>query len=286
MGKMGLAEISALTDRTFNDFRELIYRETGISLRDSKHILISNRLRKRLIALGINGYDDYYRYLTKSGDGRRELQNFIDAVSTNETYFYRGDNQFTALSDEILPKMFKKQSRIKVWSAGCSSGEEPYTICTIIMEAAGITWKGDIEIVATDINTEVIEKAGEGIYSGRTLKFVRAELLERYFDNLGNENYRIKDTIKQHVKYKCHNLLKQDPPGSEFDIIFCRNVMIYFDKKTQRELVDNSFRKAISDKGYLFIGHSESLMGKTESFKYAHICKAPIYLPSEKRGIE
>ena len=286
MEKMGLVEISALTDRTFNDFRELIYRETGITLRDSKHILISNRLRKRLIALEINGYDDYYRYLTKSDDGRRELQNFIDAVSTNETYFYRGDNQFTALSSEILPKMFKERSRIKVWSAGCSTGEEPYTICIMIMETAGMTWKGDIEIVATDINNEVIEKAGEGIYNGRTLKFVRAELLQRYFDNIGNENYRIKDIIKQHVNFQCHNLLKQDPPGYGFDIIFCRNVMIYFDNKTQGELVDNSFRKAISEKGYLFIGHSESLMGKTKSFKYAQVCKAPIYLPSEKRGIK
>lgn len=284
MGKMGLVEISVLADKTFNDFRELIYRETGITLRDTKRILISNRLRKRLIALELNGYDEYYRYLTESGDGKRELQNFIDAVSTNETYFYRGDNQFVALNDDILPRMFKERSKIKVWSAGCSTGEEPYTICIIIMEAAGITWKGEIEILATDINTEVIERASEGVYSGRSLKFVPAGPLGRYFDNLDNENYRVKDSVKQHVNFKCHNLLRQDPPGSGFDIIFCRNVMIYFDKKTQGELVDNSFRKAISDEGYLFIGHSESLMGKTESFKYAHVCKAPIYLPSEKRG--
>ncbi len=279
MEKMGIVEIPVLTDKTFNDFRELIYREAGITLRDTKRILISNRLRKRIIALKLNSYDDYYRYLTETGEGKRELPNFIDAVSTNETYFYRGDNQFGALREEILPKMFKKRSKINVWSAGCSSGEEPYTICIIIMETAGITWKGEIEIVATDINTEVIDKAGEGVYGGRTLKFVPTGLLERYFDNLGNENYRIKDTVKQHIKFKCHNMLKQDPPGKGFDIIFCRNVMIYFDKNTQGELVDKSFRKAISDEGYLFIGHSESLMGKTESFKYAHVCKAPIYLP-------
>ena len=280
MEKLGSAEFSVLTDKTFNNFRELIYQEAGITLRDTKRILISNRLRKRLVALELSCYDDYYRYLINSDTEKKELQNFIDAISTNETYFYRGDNQFVALNNEILPKMFKEQSKIKVWSAGCSSGEEPYTICIIIKEAAGISWNGKIEIVASDINTEVIEKAGEGVYSGRSLKFVPAGLLERYFDNIDNENYRVKDSIKQHVEFKCHNLLKQDPPGSDFDIIFCRNVMIYFDKKTQGELVDNSFRKAISKKGFLFIGHSESLMGKTHSFKYAHVCKAPIYLPA------
>jgi chemotaxis protein methyltransferase CheR len=284
MEKAGFVDIQVLTDRTFNDLRDLIYTETGITLRDSKRILVSNRLRKRLIALEMNGYDEYYRYLTKTEEGKRELPNFIDAVSTNETYFYRGDNQFNALKEEILPKMFNRRSKIKVWSAGCSSGEEPYTICIIIKEKADTTWNGDIEIVATDVNTEVIEKAKQGVYSGRTLKFVPYVLLERYFESIGGERYRIKDTIRQHINFKCHNLLKQDPPGFGFDIIFCRNVMIYFDKKTQGELVDRSFRRAISDEGYLFIGHSESLMGKSNSFKYAHVCKAPIYLPVDMRG--
>jgi chemotaxis protein methyltransferase CheR len=262
----------------------LIYRETGIALRDSKRILISNRLRKRLVALELNGYDEYYRYLINTEDGRRELPHFIDAVSTNETYFYRGDNQFTALKEEILPGIFNRKSKIRVWSAGCSTGEEPYTICITIKEKAGTAWDGEIEIVATDINTEVIEKAKEGLYSGRTLKFVPDEHLYRYFDSICSDKYRIKDIIKQHIKFKCHNLLRHEPPGTSFDLIFCRNVMIYFDKKTQGELVDFRFRKAISDDGYLFIGHSESLMGKSEYFKYAHVCKAPIYLPVDKRG--
>ena len=134
MDKVGYVEISSLSDRTFNDFRELIYRETGIHMRDTKRILVSNRLRKRVIALELSGYDEYYHYLTKTEDGKRELPNFIDAVSTNETYFYRGDNQFVALREEILPNLFKSRSNIKVWSAGCSTGEEPYTICIIIKE--------------------------------------------------------------------------------------------------------------------------------------------------------
>jgi chemotaxis protein methyltransferase CheR len=266
-----------LSERTFRRFTELIYLETGICMRESKRILVSNRLRKRILALKMGSYDEYFRFLTENEKGKEELPNFIDAVSTNETYFYRGDNQFQALEEVVLPELFKKRKRIKVWSAGCSTGEEAYTVCIVILEAAGTYWGGEVEIMGTDINTDVVKKAREARYSGRTLRFLPTELLNKYFEYTNNGIYELKSRVKSLVQFRTHNLLKDDPPGSSFDIIFCRNVMIYFDKQTQKKLVDTMFAKSLLPAGYLFIGHSESLLGWSERFKYAQILKAPIY---------
>jgi len=134
-----------------------------------------------------------------------------------------------------------------------------------------------MEIIGTDINTDVIKKAKKGRYKGRTLHFMPESFIERYFYRSREGMYCIKDLIKDKVRFKVHNLLKDEPPGFYFDIIFCRNVMIYFDLNTQRALVDGIFRRAVSPHGYLLIGHSESLISKSECFEYAHLLKAPIY---------
>ena len=283
MANVNFSNIPPLTEKIFHRFKELIYSETGITMRDSKRILVSNRLRKRINALNLTSYDEYYNFLTRTNEGAKELPNFIDAISTNETYFYRGDNQFEVLKKFILPELFQKKSKIRIWSAGCSSGEEPYSICIVILETAGTQWKGIVEIVATDINTEVIEKAKEGTYSGRTLKFVPKTLMTRYFEGVGNEKFRVREAVKEIISFKCHNLLKDEPPGFGFNIIFCRNVMIYFNKSTQKFIVDGSFNKALTHDGYLFIGHSESLSGVSEHFKYSRIHKAPIYVRIQKK---
>jgi chemotaxis protein methyltransferase CheR len=278
MSDTGFVQVPALSDRTFDRFRDLIYRETGIHMRESKRILVSNRLRKRIVALGLHSYDDYYRYLTETEQGAGELPNFIDAVSTNETYFYRGDNQFQALKQVILPELFPRRSSLKIWSAGCSTGEEPYTIAIIVLEAASaLGWEGTPEIIATDINTEVVARAREGVYRGRTLKFMPPGLISRYFQPAGDGEYRMDEEVRRYVRFAVHNLLRQEPPAYGVDVIFCRNVMIYFDRETQQRLVDQVFRKALRPDGYLLIGHSESLIGKSAYFRYAHIMKAPIY---------
>ncbi len=274
--------IKPLTDETFNKFRALIYRETGISMNDSKKLLVANRLRKRIVALGLEGYEDYYKFLTTTKDGKHEMVHFIDAVSTNETYFFRGENHFKALSGHILPELFKKRNFIKVWSAGCSTGEEPYSIAmTIIESKKKYNWIGNFKIIATDISQEVLKRAKEGVYAGRTLKYVTEPIKKLYFKDLGDGTYAIKDEIKKHVLFTTNNLLKEKPPDKDFDIIFCRNVMIYFDKPTQKNIVDNNFASVLKKDGYLFIGHSESLIGKSEKFRYAHILKAPIYVLRE-----
>ena len=275
MVAVGTPELSQIT---YDLFRALIYRETGIRMSDSKKVLVSNRLRRRLRALQLSTYEEYYRLLTGEAAGmRRELSSFIDAVSTNETYFYRGESHFQALGDAVLPELFQKRSSLKVWSAGCSTGEEPYTIGMVIREAAGSRWQGKVDIVATDINTDVIQRARHGEYSGRTLQFLPETFRDRYLEPLGADIYRVAETVRSSVHFSVHNLLSDDPPGAGFDIIFCRNVMIYFDRPTQTRLVDQKFARALRKDGYLFIGHSESLIGKSDRFRYARLMKSPIY---------
>lgn len=269
--------IEPLTEKTFNLFRQLIYKKTNINMRESKHILVSNRLRKRIVALGLGGYDEYYRYLTE-GEGRNnELIHFVDAVSTNETYFFREMNHFSALKETILPELFKYKKRIRIWSAGCSTGEEPYTLRIVADEGKNLLWHGEAEIVATDINTEVIAKAQAGIYRERSIRFIPEDILDRYFTALGNGSFQVIDKLRNRIEFRVHNLLKDDPPERSFDLIFCRNVMIYFDKATQRRLADEHFAEVLVPHGYLCIGHSESLTYTSNRFSYIRGLKAPIY---------
>ena len=281
-------QINELSRETYSMFKNLIYRETGISMGDNKRILVSNRLRRRLLDLGLTSYEEYYNFLVKKGYESNEIIRFIDAVSTNETYFYRGDNQFHALEEIILPELFKKRKKISIWSAGCSTGEEPYTIQMVFSKTSvKYSWRGYSEIYATDLSNEVIEKAKRAVYSGRTLNLLPDEFKTKYFDMINDDVYRVKEAIRKKVIFKLHNLLKQSSPHSQFDIIFCRNVMIYFDRETQKHLVDNVFARVLAKDGYLFIGHSESLIGKSENFQYAHVMRSPIYKfkdISKKRG--
>ena len=270
-------DIPALSDRTFEKFRELIYNEMGIYMRDNKKMLISNRLRKRLLALKIKSYEDYYHFLITGKNRKEELQYFYDAISTNETYFFREDHHYELLKKTLLPERMSRKKNLKIWSAGCSTGEEPYSLCMVLLESAGSLWKGEISIIATDINSDVIQRAKNGIYSGRSFRVMPEKLLSKDFTTLGNGQYQIREDIRNMVHFKLHNLLRDDPPGCGFDFIFCRNVMIYFDKPTQKRLVDGSFARALLNDGYLFIGHSESLIGASDVFRYTRIASTSVY---------
>ena len=272
-----VAEIEPLSKETFHRFRKLIYEKTNINIREGKYILICNRLRKRVRALKLKGYDEYYLYLTDGKGGDKELGHFIDAVSTNETYFFRELNHFIALRDSILPQLFSRKKRIRIWSAGCSTGEEPYTLRIVIDEWKGKPGENEAEIVATDISREVIEKAREGIFNERSVRFVPEEVLQRYFVPAGRGSYRVCESLRRGIDFKVHNLLKEQPPEKCFDVIFCRNVMIYFDKTIQKRLVDEYFARVLDRHGYLCIGHSESLTGTSQKFHYLKGLKAPIY---------
>ncbi len=265
-----------LTEETFARFQALIFEKTGIRMRDGKQILISNRLRKRLVQLKLGSYEEYYDLLTSRNPPRDEMSNFIDAVSTNETYFFREGNHFTALSSIIFPELFRTAGKLRIWSAGCSTGEEVYTLRMVADQASKASGK-DVEIVGTDISTSVIARAREGIYGERALRLVAPDMLKTYFAPLGDGIFQVSREARARVDFRVHNLFTDPPPWDRVNVIFCRNVMIYFDKPTQAKLVDGVFARAIHPDGYLFIGHSESLSGFTKCFSYASDLKAPIY---------
>ncbi len=275
-----------LSDETFALFQQLILKEMGICMRASKKILVANRLRRRLGALKLPSYEQYYRFLTRSEHADEEIANFVGAISTNETYFYRGENQFAALREEVLPRLIRsggeRAKRLSIWSAGSSSGEEPYTIYMVAEEALrALRWAGELGIVATDISREMIAAARQGEYSGRSFRAMPPRHIEAYFDDLGGGRFRIQERVKAHVRFQVHNLLRDDPPGERFDLIFCRNVLIYFDRPTQTRLVDERLATVLAPDGYLFIGNSESLLGSSRCFKYAQLRRCPIYRLAE-----
>jgi chemotaxis protein methyltransferase CheR len=269
--------IEPLSAATFDRFRRLIYEKTNINMREGKYILVSNRLRKRLLALKLKSYDDYFEILTGGRKGEPELANFIDAVSTNETYFYREENHLGALRETILPQLFALKKRLRIWSAGCSTGEEPYTLRILLEEGQGRLWEGEAQIIATDISHEVIRKAQEGVYGQRSLRLVPPAVLKLCFTPLSDGSYRLLDRLREKVEFRVHNLLQEPPPAGRLDIIFCRNVMIYFDKATQRRLADEYFAEVLDPGGYLLIGHSESLSGTSQRFRFLRGLKAPVY---------
>jgi len=266
---------TAIAQDTFDRFRALIYEKTGIHMREGKQILVANRLRRRLVQLELSSYEEYYSLLTEGQGIGTEMAHFIDAVSTNETYFFREGNHFTILS-KILPELLHTHGRVRIWSAGCSTGEEVYTLRIIADQAARTVGARETEIIGTDISTTVIAQAREGIYGERAVRLIQPEVLKSYFVSVGDK-FQVCDEARARVQFKAHNLFTDPPPWVGVNIIFCRNVMIYFDKLTQTKLVDEIFAPALHPDGYLFIGHSESLTGFTKRFTYASSLKAPIY---------
>jgi chemotaxis protein methyltransferase CheR len=285
-GSSLLGGLPLLSQETFQRFQALIREKTSIHMRDGKQILVANRLRKRLLALNLASYEEYYRYLTCRPEGERELQSFIDAVSTNETYFHREFNHLLVLRDQVLPRLLPRTEALRIWSAGCSTGEEPYTIKIALRDYLPAGWKGRVEITATDINREVVRRAEEGIFRERSLRLLPPAVLAGCFQPLGDGAHRLKPELREGIRFRVHNLLAEEPPGRDFHVIFCRNVMIYFDKATQKRLVDGCFARALHPQGFLFIGHSESLTGTSERFVFLRGWKAPAYRLAEAVAAE
>jgi len=268
-----------LCPETFERFRSLIHAQTGIWMRDGKHILVSNRLRRRLAALGLQTYEDYLALLEAPGADRTEMSRFIDAVSTNETYFYRESGHFAALAATVLPVLLPRGRPVRVWCAGSSTGEEAYTL-RIVCDDAVRRHGGDVQIIGTDINTTVVAAAREGVYRERSVRLVPPEVLRTCFESSAEGAWRVRRELCDRVDFRVHNLLVDPAPdGSPFDIIFCRNVMIYFDKPTQKRLVDDVFAPALRGDGWLFVGHAESLTGTSDRFAYR-----PVLIDGSPRG--
>ena len=278
-----LANALDMTDEEFDKFAKLIYDETGIYMKDGKIILLSNRLKKRIRALQLKGYTEYYNYLLElKGDERdAEFDLFLDVVSTHETSFFRHESSFAALSNICFQEIVgtKLMKRLRIWSAACSTGEEPYSIAMCLLERMQLFKGWSIEILATDISVPVLEAAKKGRYLKRHIDKVPDYYLNTYFskDQEDPEGYIIRDEVKQFVKFSRLNFFA-DPFPQNIDIIFCRNVMIYFDKTYQERLI-KKFSEIINKPGFLFLGHAETLNGISDDFKYCKLGDSPVYIP-------
>ena len=255
-----------MRENEFEFIRGLVYEHSRINLGPDKRELVSARLGKRLRATNLESVGDYCKLLQTEGDGE-ELAHLIDAISTNHTFFFREIQHFDFLSKTILPEMkarlrTEKWPRFHVWSAACSSGEEPYSIAITLDECLGRAWPWHIE--CTDISNRILAKAKAGIYKEDTVGKLAPERVRNFFQRgFGPHegNYRIKPALSAGLSFTQLNLLEGEPPFQEpFHVIFCRNVMIYFDRPTQEELVQKLSRRLVPG-GYLFVGHSESLTG-------------------------
>ena len=234
-----------------------------------KRTLIEGRLSNYVIGLGFNNYMDYYRYAI-NGDSEDEMATLINKLTTNHTYFLRENDHFEFYRDTVLPWVDKtlKSRDLRVWSAGCSSGQEPYTLSMITLNYLGAeapNW--DSTILASDISGRALLAAKEGIYSRENLSDVPKDWLRKYFIALDRDRYSVSETLKKNVAFRTFNLLSPFPFKKPFQAIFCRNVMIYFDLPTKNEVI-NKFYDALLPGGYLFIGLSESLSGCKHKFKF------------------
>jgi chemotaxis protein methyltransferase CheR len=259
-----------MTNKEFSLFRELIYSNVGINLSDSKKLMLTTRLSKKLKVCNINSFKEYYNFIqTSSNQSREEYNRMVDVITTNKTDFFREPVHFDFLTEEALPELvqsirFKSNQKLQVWSAGCSSGEEVYTLGIVLSEFFSGKISGDFSILGTDISEEILTNAAKAVYPDISINPINHVLKKKYLmKGTGNMKGRCKiipELIKK-TKFKKLNFMQSDFGfKNKFDIIFCRNVVIYFDKKTQIEFFKKLYNN-LTTGGYLFIGSSETLFG-------------------------
>ena len=263
-----------LQEMTFRNLRDYIYDQTGIFIPDSKKYFLENRLSHRILEKKLSSFDEYLRFLRATENG--ELRNLYDAVTTNETYFFREPLQFDVFTSHILPRVLERnRSRgIKVWSAACSTGEEPYTIAAILKETApGVQAK----VFGSDISGAVLESARNGIYTSYAVRNIPSHYRKKYFRSRG-DSFELDEGIRNSVKFLNVNLIdeKQVRAIRDVDVIFCRNVLIYFDDKSKRKAVSLMY-DALAPDGFLLVGTSESLHNVTRALKPTVVDKVVIY---------
>lgn len=272
-----------LSDKDFDFIRNLVYRSAGIHLKDSKRALVTNRLRKRLIALGLGSFDQYCSLLRKPGALDAELPEILDSITTNETYFFREGKHFDFLNKIVFPECCEKRAKLlTVWCAGCSTGQEPYTIAIAALEhMAAAKSRFSISILATDICAPALAEAREGLFPERKMRGVTPGIALRYFDK-SPEGFALKKEARNLVRFQRLNIVSEKPQ-SKFDVIFCRNVMIYFDMESQARAVAN-LHSCLNKDGILLIGHAESLYRHSVGFETLRIADTIVYKKEKEKS--
>lgn len=268
-----------LTNHEFNDIRKIVYDNFGINLTEQKRSLIVGRLFKLLRSYGLNSFQEYFNYI-KSDTSGQAMGELINRISTNHTFFFREKEHFEFLSKVVLPGIESRPKNnssndLRIWCAGCSYGDEPYTYVIVMLEYFKAKYNfWDAGLLATDISEPALSAAKKGIYSSERIRLVPPDLKNKYFKKLQGDEWAVSDRLKSEITFRRLNLMNQSFPfKKQFDIISCRNVMIYFDQPTRDALV-NRFYKHTTPGGYLFIGHSETL--RSDSCPYEYV-KPAIY---------
>lgn len=266
------------TDRDFRAVRELVYEHTGISLGENKRDLVYGRLSRRLRQLGLQRFTDYLSRV-EGGTDATEFVSFINSLTTNTTSFFREPHQFEYLAGTALPELLKRHRddrRIRIWSAGCSSGQEPYTIAMVVREVVRPELGFDVKILATDLDSDILARAKAGVYKEEELEPVSKERRTRWFQKGEGPHagqVRVAQELRDLVTFNRLNFMHDWPMRGPFDCIFFRNVAIYFEKPTQEALIER-FSEKLAPSGWLFVGHSESLL---HSAHLLELCGRGVY---------
>jgi chemotaxis protein methyltransferase CheR len=263
-----------LNDTSFQNIRDYIYSESGIHFSESNRSILESRLKERLRNLDSESPSDYLNTLRKDKD---ETRYFLDAITTNLTRFFRNQAHYDTFINHVIPDLIERKKsgsdrRIRIWSAGCSTGEEPYTNAMVLSEYLPPGWT--IEVIASDLSLKSLMKAKDGYYPASRVNGIPDNYLDKYFDEKDG-GYQVKDSIRNLIKFDYHNL-KFESGQKNLDIVFCRNVLIYFDEAAQKNVI-NHFWNAMSPHSYLFIGHSESLFGMDTKFQFIKTDWACLY---------
>lgn len=265
------ANVDEMPDKYFTLLRNLIHQKSGIWLSDNKKTLLRTRLLKRMRELGVEDFSEYHRYV-EADTSNDELRQMLDVISTNVTSFFREQQHFDFLARHVIPQLTAAGADfIHFWSAACSTGEEPYSLAMTIMEAIPNYQCHNIRILATDIAGSVLQTAERGFYRADKVEGIPPQILQKYFHREkqnGTNGYAVNTEVKNMVRFRMLNLNGPSWPfKKKFDVILCRNVMIYFDRKTQQELVSR-FAANLKPGGHLLVGHSESLTGIRHEMKF------------------
>ncbi len=257
--------VAPMTDKQFARLSGVVTSELGIKLAESKKTMLQTRLQKRLRALGLSSYSQYCDHLFKGNGMEQERPFLYDVVTTNTTHFFREPKHFEILTASVLPDLAPSLAgqRLRLWSAGCSSGEEPYTLAMVMLEYARSFRGFDFEILATDISTQVLQHGSRGVYDLDKANSIPGPLVKKYLlrsKNPSQSKVKMGDELRSRVKFRRLNFMKEFSFKKPMDIIFCRNVVIYFDRAVQEKLF-KKFCSQLGLGGYLFIGHSESITG-------------------------
>jgi chemotaxis protein methyltransferase CheR len=268
-----------LTDDVFRLIRDIIKDYCGLYFDDGSKYLLEKRLARRIRNLHLDDFRDYYRFIRYDKNSEDELAAIIDLLTVNETYFFREQNQLKAFSEEILEELKEKnrdRRSLRIWSAGCSTGEEPYTIAMLIQERGDFAgW--DIEIYGSDINQRVLQAARKGIYRRNSFRTAETRYINKYFTE-EDGSYRIADGVKGYVNFSYLNLLDSFRTRflGKMDVILCRNVLIYFDGPSRKKVIENFYDRLV-DGGYLLLGHAESLINISTAFMLKHFKNDMVY---------